>query len=82
MLPTTPSWTDATIDGRKCASTTIRNKRLYVCERFGKAEAWIDGVKIGNYSDIRYAKAATLKIQSPDLVATSAAYRPSCSMAS
>ena len=65
MLPMTLSWTDTTIDGRKCASTTIRNKRLYVCERFGKVEAWIDGVKVGSYSDLDAAKAAVVEIRSP-----------------
>ena len=65
MLPTTVSWTDAIIDGRKCASTTIRNKRLYVCERFGKVEAWINGVRIGNYADLREAKTAAVKVSDP-----------------
>jgi hypothetical protein len=65
MLPTTVSWTDTTIDGRKCASANIRNKRLYVCERFGKVEAWIDGVRVGNFADLYEAKAAVLKIRRP-----------------
>jgi hypothetical protein len=47
MFPITVTWTDAIIDGRKCASANIRDRRLYVCERFGKAEALIDGVNIG-----------------------------------
>jgi hypothetical protein len=64
MLPMTV-WTDTTIDGRKCASTTVRNKRLYVCERFGQVEAWIDDVRIGSYVDLYDAKVAVLKIRGP-----------------
>jgi hypothetical protein len=56
MIQTIVSWTETTIDGRKCASTTIGHKRLYVAERFGKVEAWINGVRIGNYADLNEAK--------------------------
>jgi hypothetical protein len=63
MLPLAVSWTDMIIDGRKCASTNIGHKRLYVAERFGKVEAWIDGVRIGNYIDLDDAKTAAVKIR-------------------
>jgi len=32
-------------------------------ERFGKVEAWIDGVRVGSYADFREAKEAVLKIR-------------------
>ena len=38
----TITWNDTEIGGHKCASVTIDEKRLYVAERFGKIEAWID----------------------------------------
>jgi hypothetical protein len=58
-------WKHAEIGGRKCASVTVDDKRLYVAERFGKIEAWIDTVKLGNYADFAEAKAAVLKIRRP-----------------
>jgi hypothetical protein len=58
-------WNDTEIGGHKCASVTIDDKRLYVAERFGRIEAWIDTVKIGNYADFAEAKAAVLKIRRP-----------------
>lgn len=57
-------WNDTEIGGHKCASVTMDEKRLYVAEQFGKIEAWIDAVKIGNFAE---AKAAVLKIRRPAL---------------
>ena len=58
-------WNDTEIDGRKCASVYTDGKQLYITERFGKVEAWIDGVRIGNYADLYEAKAAVLKFGAP-----------------
>jgi hypothetical protein len=58
-------WTDTEINGRRCASTTMNNKRFYVVERFGKVEGWIDGVRVGSYADLFEAKAAVLRIWRP-----------------
>jgi hypothetical protein len=58
-------WHDAKIGGRRCASATINNKRLYVVERFDKVEAWIDGVRVGSYADLFEAKEAVLRIWRP-----------------
>jgi len=65
LFPMTIIWKHAEIGGHKCASVTIDDKRLYVAERFGKIEAWIDTVKIGNYADFAEAKAAVVKIRGP-----------------
>jgi uncharacterized protein YycO len=67
MLPyrMTIIWNEAEIGGRKCASIHFEQKRLYVVERFGKVEAWIDGVRVGSYADLREAKEAILKIRRP-----------------
>ena len=54
-------WNEAEIGGRKCASIHFEQKRLYVVERFGKVDAWIDGVRVGVYADLREAKEAVLK---------------------
>jgi hypothetical protein len=51
-------WIEAEIGGRE-------QKRLYVVERFGKVEAWIDGVRVGSYADLPEAKEAILKIRRP-----------------
>jgi hypothetical protein len=58
-------WNEAEIGGRKCASIHFEQKRLYVVERFGKVDAWIDGVRVGSYADLREAKEAVLKIRCP-----------------
>jgi hypothetical protein len=63
MFSMTITWNETEIGVRKCASANFDNKRLYVAERFGKVEAWIDGVKLGNYADLYEAKAAVLKIR-------------------
>ena len=63
----TVAWTNTTIDGRKCASANIGQKRLYVTERFGKVEAWIDGVRVGNYADLDEAKTAAVRIRPLDV---------------
>ena len=47
------------------ASIHFEQKRLYVVERFGKVDAWIDGVRVGSYADLREAKEAILKIRRP-----------------
>ena len=60
-------WNEAEIGGRKCASIHFEQKRLYVVERFGKVEAWIDGVRVGSYADLPEAKEAILKIRRPKL---------------
>jgi hypothetical protein len=67
MLPfcMTITWNEAEIGGRKCASIHFEHKRLYVVERFGKVDAWIDGVRVGSYADLREAKEAVLKIRRP-----------------
>jgi hypothetical protein len=39
----------------------FRAGALYVAERFGKADAWIDGVRVGVYADLHEAKEAVLK---------------------
>ena len=65
LFPMTIIWKHAEIGGHKCASVTIDDKRFYVAERFGKIEAWIDTVKIGNYADFAEAKAAVVKIRGP-----------------
>ena len=51
-------WNEAEIGGRKCASIHFEQKRLYVVERFGKVDAWIDGVRVGSSADLRQAKEA------------------------
>jgi len=61
----TITWNEAEIGGRKCASIHFEQKRLYVVERFGKVEAWIDGVRVGSYADLPEAKEAILKIRRP-----------------
>jgi len=68
MLPfcMTIIWSEAEIGGRKCASIHFEQKRLYVVERFGKVDAWIDGVMVGVYADLREAKEAVLKIRRPE----------------
>jgi hypothetical protein len=58
-------WNEAEIGGRKCASIHLEQKRLYVVERFGKVDAWIDGVRVGVYADLHEAKEAVLKIRRP-----------------
>jgi hypothetical protein len=58
-------WNEAEIGGRKCASVHLEQKRLYVVERFGKVDAWIDGVRVGVYADLHEAKEAVLKIPRP-----------------
>ena len=63
--PMTIIWKDTEIGGHKCASATIDDKRLYVAERFGRIEGWIDTVKIGNYANFAEAKAAVLKFGAP-----------------
>jgi len=57
-------WNEAEIGGRKCASIQFEQN---VVERFGKVDAWIDGVRVGSYADLPEAKEAILKIRRPKL---------------
>jgi hypothetical protein len=67
MLPfcMTIIWNEAEIGGRKCASIHFEQRRLYVVERFGKVDAWIDGVRVGVYADFHEAKEAVLENPAP-----------------
>ena len=44
---------------------SIKAAAKAVIERFGKVEAWIDGVRVGSYADLPEAKEAILKIRRP-----------------
>jgi hypothetical protein len=57
----TAIWVESTIDGRPVSVADYFGRRLYVCERFHRIQAWIDGVKIGDFCDIDAAKIAAVK---------------------
>ncbi|WP_024517044.1 hypothetical protein [Bradyrhizobium sp. Tv2a-2] len=59
-------WNDIKIDGNPASFLNYENARLYVCERSGRVEAWVDGDKVGNFETIDEAKArACLKVGIP-----------------
>lgn len=51
-------WGHRKINGKLTSSCDAGKHRLYVCERFGGMEAWVDSVKIGNFASMNAAKAA------------------------
>lgn len=54
------TWRHCKINGNLTSSCDAGKRRLYVCERFGAVEAWVDQVKIGNFATMGQAKTACL----------------------
>jgi hypothetical protein len=55
------TWLEAKESWRQAHVAIHNGRRLYVCERFQRMQAWVDGDKIGDFDTVESAKAAAVK---------------------